>query len=319
LEAYLTAAYLFSDLQSCTYYLNLAGLYNQMLIGQNEKGIRAHKGVPLVNMSDCYSALSCPVLAKRYLMLTLCEDAITYKKIEPNKSGIYFRMVWQHGISHEELTKYFKRIYQFYKDKPLECRFPEWILQNLDQNWLVEIPSPQEAFVFTANNLYIKQLLSGLGEGSGKNLERLAAYLLSCMPGCKTVSRVKTQSSDFDVVCSLEGFDVDFRSELGRYFVCECKDWEAPADFTTLAKFCRVLDSIKSKFGILFSREGISGAGKTKYAEREQLKVFQDRGMVIVVVNQKDLEQVADGANFITMLRNKYRKIRLDLLTDTAN
>jgi hypothetical protein len=41
--------------------------------------------------------------------------------------------------------------------------------------------------------------------------------------------------------------------------------------------------------------------------------------MVIVVVNQKDLEQVADGANFITMLRNKYRKIRLDLLSDTAN
>jgi hypothetical protein len=297
-----------------------SALYNHMLIGQSVVDKRGHKGVPLVNLSDCYNALSYPVLAKRYLMLTLCEDAITFEgKVPPNISGIYYRLVWQHGMSHEEISIYSKKIYQIYKSEPKESRFPEWVLQKLDQNWMVEIPAPQEALIFTANKLYISNLISGLGEGSGKNLESLAAYLLSCMPGCKTYSRVKTQSSDLDVICSLEGFDVDFRSELGRYFVCECKDWTTPADVTTLAKFCRVLDSIKSKFGILFSREGISGAGKTKYAEREQLKVFQDRGMVIVVVNHKDLEEVADGANFITMLRNKYRKIRLDLLSEAAN
>jgi len=35
--------------------------------------------------------------------------------------------------------------------------------------------------------------------------------------------------------------------------------------------------------------------------------------MVIVVVDQGDLNQVINGANFITILRNKYKKIRLDL------
>ena len=126
-------------------------------------------------------------------------------------------------------------------------------------------------------------------------------------------------STDYDIVCSMEGFDVDFRSELGRYFVCECKDWNKPADFTAMAKFCRVLDSVKSKFGIVFSREGISGAGATRYAEREQLKVFQDRGTVIVVIDEEDLKRVADGANFINILRKKYERVRLDLMDSDAS
>jgi hypothetical protein len=111
----------------------------------------------------------------------------------------------------------------------------------------------------------------------------------------------------------MEGFEIDFRSEFGRYFVCECKDWSSAADFTVMAKFCRVLDSIKSRFGILFSKSGITGAGISEYAEREQLKVFQDRGMVIVVIDKDDLEKIAAGVNFIGMLREKYELVRLDL------
>ncbi len=111
----------------------------------------------------------------------------------------------------------------------------------------------------------------------------------------------------------MEGFEVDFRSELGRYFVCECKDWKEAADFTVMAKFCRVLDSTKSRFGVLFSKSGISGVGDSKFAEREQLKLFQDRGIVIVVLNLNDLEDVAKGANLIQMLRQRYEAVQLDL------
>ena len=167
--------------------------------------------------------------------------------------------------------------------------------------------------VYIANTRYVQRLISQLGTEGGEILERLAEYTLSCMPGCKTTRRQKTESTDYDVICSMEGFEVDFRSELGRYFVCECKDWNKPADFTTIAKFCRVLDSVKSRFGILFSKTGISGEGKTKYAEREQVKVFQDRGMVIVVIDKGDLGQIAEGVNFVNILRKKYETVRLDL------
>lgn len=297
-----------------------ATLYDHMLVAQEKNGERVHKGMPLVWMSDCFSAMGFAVLAKRYLMLTLCEDAITQKgNVSPSKTGVYFRLVWSHGLPDAELKRYAKQIFDLSTKYPDHSLFPEWILQELDQGWMTEFPASQEAAFYYANTRYIRHLISNLGEKTGKTLERLAAYILSCMPGCRTTRRQRSGSTDYDIVCSIEGFEVDFRSELGRYFVCECKDWESPADYTTMAKFCRVLDSTKSRFGILFSKSGISGQGKTAYAEREQLKVFQHRGMVIVVVGQDDLDDVANGGNFVNLLRTKFERVRLDLINSQAS
>ena len=228
-------------------------------------------------------------------------------------------VVWGGGLSDAELKRYAKAAYDYHQAHEKEAHYPERVLQQLDQNWLTEIPSPNEVGVYAVNSVYVRHLISGLGDGSGKTMELLADYLLSCMPGCRTTRRKRSGSTDYDVVCSMEGFDVDFRSELGRYFVCECKDLKKNrVDITMMAKFCRVLDSTKARFGIIFTTQGMSGEGKTKDAEREQLKVFQDRGMVIVVVNRNDIEQVADGANFISMLRTQYEIVRLDLRGTTA-
>ena len=54
-------------------------LYSHMLVYQEQKRRYAHKGMPLVWISDCYERLNSPVLSKRYLMLTTCEDAIAHK------------------------------------------------------------------------------------------------------------------------------------------------------------------------------------------------------------------------------------------------
>src|ERR1700690_258732 len=174
-------------------------------------------------------------------------------------------------------------------------------------------PSPLEAGLYIITASYATRLLNRLGSGDGKALERLARYLLSSIPGCRAYKPQRSHSTDYDVVCALEGTDLDFRSDLGRYFICECKDWKRRADFTAFAKFCRVLDSAKCQFGILFSKRDISGKGKTTNAEREQLKVFQDRGLVVVVISGPDLSHLAAGANLITMLRERYEGVRLDL------
>lgn len=291
-----------------------ASLYNHMLIAQEQTGNRGHKGMPLLWISECYLAMGLPVHAKRYLMLTLCEDAVTEQGIiSPETSGTYFRLVWRHGLPDSELKRYAVEIYKLWTRDPRSAYYPEWLLQQINQNWLVEYPSPQEGAFYRVNTLYVNKLASCLGEPTGQTLERLAEYLLSCMPGCRTTRRKQSKSTDYDIICSMDGFEVDFRSEFGRYFVCECKDWSSSADFTTIAKFCRVLDSVKCRFGILFSKNGISGEGTNKDAALEQIKVFQDRGMVIIVVNQKDIEKIAEGVNFTNLLREKYEKVRLDL------
>jgi hypothetical protein len=289
-------------------------LYRHMLEGQEKLGQRVHKGMPLLWAGECYALSNYAALRKRYLMLALCEDAIREKgTVSPESTGVYFRLVWRLGMADAALKKYAAECYRLATENPEEGKFPEWVLQNIDQDWVTELPSPVEANVYVANTFYMERLLSKLGSSDGAALERLAEYIMLCMPGCRTSRRRKSVSTDYDVVCSMEGFDVDFRSEFGRYFVCECKDWSKPADFSAMAKFCRVLDSVKSKFGVLFSRNGVSGTGDSRYAEREQLKVFQDRGMVIVVIDENDLRNVAQGANFVNILRKKYERVRLDL------
>jgi len=289
-------------------------LYDQFLAASESSGKRICKGTPLVWMSDCYAAMGFPVLAKRCLMLALCENAIHKKgDVPPHSTGTYWRLVYRHGLPDAEVKRYGAMAYKLWRKDREDALFPEWLVQEFDKDWMTELPSPDEAGVYLANKRYIWRLMSKLGDGQGETLERLAEYALSCMPGCRTTRRQRTESTDYDIICSMEGFEVDFRCEFGRYFVCECKDWGKPADFAAFAKFCRVLDSVKSRFGILFSKSGISGKGKTKYAEREQLKVFQDRGMVIVVIDWNDLKQVAEGANFINLLRTKYERVRLDL------
>jgi hypothetical protein len=178
---------------------------------------------------------------------------------------------------------------------------------------MTEYPSEAEASLYFTNPLYIDWLLRQLGKGDGKALEQLAHYLVGAMPGCRAHKRQRSQSTDYDVVGVFEGSALDFRSEFGRYLVAECKDWNDPAGFSAFAKFCRVLDSVKCRFGILFSRNGITGEGRGTDAAREQIKVYQDRGIVIVVISETDLRWIAAGGNFITLLRERYEEVRLDL------
>ena len=267
------------------------------------------KGAPNTFFRDYYNGL-----AKRYLMLTACEDAIRDQGvISVETTGLYFRMVWYHGLRHQEVSRYAQKIWELFQEHPDEGMFPEWLVQELDQDWMTEYPSSRESSYYMVTRTYVSSLLDKLGAGDGLALERLAHYVLSAIPGCRAYMRKRSASTDYDVVCGMEGVDLDFRSDLGRYFLCECKDWGSPANFSAFAKFCRVLDSAKCRFGILFSREGITGTMRSTDAAREQLKLFQDRGMVVVVLDLKDLKEIAQGVNLITMLRGKYEDVRLDL------
>jgi len=306
---YFKNQYRYHDAQSI--YLSL---YDHLLFSQEFSGNRLHKGTPLVWIGECFSQLHFPVHAKRYVMLSLCEDSTeTEGNIPLEKVGSFWRLVYRHGLSKNEFQRYSKQIYGLYKNDTLKSQYPEWILQQLDSKWMVEVPAPVEGGYYIANSRYIKSLLSQLGEGTGQILEFLAGYILSCMAGCKIGIRKYTHSTDIDIVCSMEGFEVDFRSEFGRYFVCECKDWKDPVDFSALAKFSSVLDSVKCRFGILFAREGITGSGNMTNAERQIFKFFQSHGVVIVVLDRNDLEQISNGANLISIIREKYERVRLDL------
>jgi hypothetical protein len=291
-------------------------LYEQLLESQMTQKKRVHKGLPLYHVSHCYRILGFNVYAKRYMMLALCEDAITGKgTMDFDSTNTFGYLTTAYGHSGKELHEYASEAFKLFDRDNDAGQMPEWILQQLDQRWQTEVPSAQEAGVYRISQVYCRFLIGRLGSGDGKTLELLAEYLVGAMPGCRTYRRAVTRSTDYDIVVSVEGQMVDFRSELGRYFVCEAKDWTVDkVSFAEIAKFCRVLDSVKAKFGIVFTRKGHSGEGKATNADREILKVYHDRGIVIVVVTDDDLQRVSEGTNFISLLREKYEVVRLDLL-----
>lgn len=292
-------------------------MYKKLMEMQENQQTRMHKGTPLVRISEIHAYMQHPLLAKRYIMLTLCEDAIaSHGKIPIDNTGSYFRAVWQHGISDQEFHRYASDAWNTSQINSDAIRFPEWALQEIDQKWMTEYPSTTEASLYVANPAYCNWLLSKLGAGDGKALERLAHYLLNCIPGFRAKMRMRTPSTDYDVYCAIEGPAYDFRSELGRYFLCECKDWNRTADVTTIQKFASVLRAAKCRFGIIFSKNGISGQDTMRYAERELLKIKQE-GIIILIISEVDLKEVANGANFFSLLRDLYEREHLDLQSNT--
>src|SRR5262245_20526066 len=144
------------------------GLYRQMLQAQEKLGVRVHKGMPLLWAGECFALSEYTVLRKRYLMLALCEDAISGKGVvAPESTGVYFRLVWRLGMPDGLLKRYGEKCYQLATQDPIKCQYPEWVLQNLDQDWMTEFPSPPEANVYVANVFYVKSLLSKLGSTEG--------------------------------------------------------------------------------------------------------------------------------------------------------
>ena len=87
---------------------------------QIEADRRRHKGTPLVRLSDCFDAIGFPVHAKRYLMLTLCEDAILGQGAVSTDTGIYPRLVWR-GIAQSTLNKYATALFQLSETHPGEA------------------------------------------------------------------------------------------------------------------------------------------------------------------------------------------------------
>jgi hypothetical protein len=114
-----------------------SALYEHMLVAQDETRTRNHKGTPLVWMSDCYRRLGYNLISRRYLMLTLVEDAISQSgNVLPETTGVYFRLVWGGGLSDTQLKQYAEEIYALSQQNADEAMYPEWVLQNLDQSWI---------------------------------------------------------------------------------------------------------------------------------------------------------------------------------------
>lgn len=145
-----------------------------------------------------------------------------------------------------------------------------------------------------------------------ESLEDLGEYLLESLAGWKCVGTgLRTGTSELDLVMENSNRVDPFLMKMGPNILVECKNWRRPVGSEEIRDFGRDLQKRRIEYGILISREGITGdPGGRKDARGELWDFFRD-GTCILVLSLGDILEVANGAHLIAILRMKDRDLRL--------
>jgi hypothetical protein len=150
-------------------------LFERLYLHQQAFELKTHEhvmnGMPLVWISDCHRRLG-PLLARRFIMLTLIEDAIASGgTVSPEHTGSYVGAAWIFGLPHSLIDRYAKGAHRLFQGDPESGAFPEWVLQQLDQEWITSYPTPKR-WTFTrqtTNTLSSSSAVWVMGVASGWN------------------------------------------------------------------------------------------------------------------------------------------------------
>ena len=303
---------------------------NAMGKNRRQKGFIPYKGDALRGMSLAFKGLGMEFLANRAVVLALIEEIMDddFRDggfTEQGSRSFNNTMLLNLGFREKDTHALRKEIKGLVGGTPLPMmRYPDYVLQHLDESlWLKRFPSESELLVYRPNLHYLSELIAqsnskqttgrGVKSLPGEPFEFLAQYLFQLIPGCRAARRRVTNETDFDVWCQFEGVMHDFRRELGHYWLIECKNWKKPVGFTEVAKFALVLVSVNCKFGVMFARKGISkGISGFEDAARARVKLYQNAGIVIAVIEESDLDRIIKGESLIDILRESYEEVRFD-------
>ncbi len=149
----------------------------------------------------------------------------------------------------------------------------------------------------------------------GKALENIAFYLSLQLPGCVPHANVlaKKQAYETDIVVqNLNPSSSVVAELLGREFIIECKNKKEGVRVSEIGYFLYRIKLTHTKFGIFFTRKGITGRDAMKAGEALINQAYQLDGIICVVLSDIDLEALLTGDKqyFWWMLLDKIEKLR---------
>jgi len=146
----------------------------------------------------------------------------------------------------------------------------------------------------------------------GKVLEFLTEYLFSCIDGWKIVGRRKrTKSSELDLIIENLNIGTPLLKDMGLNIPVECKNWETPVGASEIRDFGRDIQVRRFSYGILISKNGITGnSTDRKDAYNVLWDFFKDR-VSIIVLSKDDFIEIKNGKNLVSILREKDRELKL--------
>lgn len=174
---------------------------------------------------------------------------------------------------------------------------------------------------------YLKSLMNWVETAStpsekGDALEALALYLLLLIPGCVPHKNVLAEQKIFEtdvLVHNLSPTPTVVTELLGRQFLIECKNRKSKdhpkynkVTVSEIGYFLYRMKLTHTKFGIIFSRDGISGK-EDKIAGYELIRrAYHEDDIVCVEINNSDLNDLATEKQqyFWWLLLDKIESLR---------
>jgi hypothetical protein len=139
-----------------------------------------------------------------------------------------------------------------------------------------------------------------------KNLEALGAMLIEMIEGLKVMGKdVRTETEEIDLMVINES-EHRFWRRLSNPFLVECKNWSKPVGASEIRSFDGKKKNIR--FRIMIAINGITGKGEREDA-RGVIRDLCNEGRHIVVLDKKDLEDIAKGTHPTDKISAKYYEL----------
>lgn len=134
--------------------------------------------------------------------------------------------------------------------------------------------------------------------------EYLAMFVVASIEGLTIIGHDERGACDeVDLWVSNASSDTFWKNQIGDPFIVECKNWEKPVGSPEIRTLRSIMEDKNIRFSLLLSKCGVTGSGDRE-AEGLIQKAFKD-GKYIVVLNQPDLLEIANGIHPADMIKKK--------------
>lgn len=324
-------------------HLILQNWWMALGIEQQRTKHRYPLAAPTFWLAQIFVWVNDPGLAFRWALLTAIHDVQSGMSDSPSLQMVQATF----GLSAQAASKLVELAHECgHKaagDWSQPCGFPEEVVLRLMRTsegrdaYAAQVAMHATRHEFPLSPGYLRALMARLSEAQAKDaqitakekgdrLEAIARYLTSLLPGC--VPRANLLSADkafeSDIVVANVYTQPTIISDLfGRYILVECKNYAQPVDVSRVGYFLHRMRMVHAPFGIIFTSRSITGSKLTKdeQAARSLIRrAFHEDGSICVVIDQNDLECLAEGQiSFYWLLYSRYEEFRFGTARDTLS
>lgn len=192
-----------------------------------------------------------------------------------------------------------------------------------DDNFWIPITTSEDkaAFSFLLDSVKDSRL-TGTKSEKGKALEELMTFLYQRFIYATVAYDIRTKDNQIDHEVEFPDFGMPsfIKNHVGFKLISECKNHKKSVSSQEVTILHSNLEIRNFKLGIISSyntfSKGRNSVWENAEGKRRKLALLSKYEQIIIGFNHQDFEKILCGANFYTMVKQKYQNIRDELADD---